>query len=117
MAIAVSFSLTGQDLGAIKPILRDLAWRYRDQEVIHGFMTREAIEQTGLSTELVDLLDDLFPRQKNFYGRRDDMIAHANRTRATVIFIGDLGPGSTEEYNAYLERAVKCNMMHLAVKE
>lgn len=115
MAIAISFTLKGQELSSIRNVLEGIAARHEGEELIHGFMPRELVIEKGFSTELVDMLDELFPVQHIFFGRREEMVKYANSVKAFAIFVGEIKEGVAEEYDLYLNKAPKCNILEFDV--
>lgn len=107
--IAISFTIKGQKMSDIKPVLEQLSERYAAKSgktvLIHGFMPRHVVVEKGFPTELVDTLDELFPVQVGCYHNgkpnRDAMVAIVNDSEAEVYAIGSIIEGVEEEVKLY----------------
>lgn len=109
--IVVAFTLKGQDFEQqILPALKQVAADNPDCILIHGFMTRTALEEKGFGTEVVDALDELFPDQKLFFSNgavdRDGMKNFAYENRATAYIIGRVKDGVKDELVAYVKAGI-----------
>jgi len=119
--IAVSFTIKGQKMSDIKPVLEQLSERYGGKSghtvLIHGFMPRHAVVEKGFSTELVDTLDELFPEQVGCYHNgkpnRDAMVAIVADSGAEVYAIGEIIEGVAEEVKLYREAGIHVSELPL----
>lgn len=121
--IAISFTIKGQKMSDIKPVLEQLSERYAAKSgktaLIHGFMPRHAVVEKGFSTELVDTLDELFPEQVSCYQfstgkpNREAMMAIVADSGAEVYAIGDIIEGVAEEVKLYREAGVHVSELPL----
>lgn len=118
--IAVSFTLKDQDFKKIAKSLEELVSTF-DQTplLIHGFMPREIVEEKGYSTDVVDLLDRLFPnKQLNVYDSdlvkmRLDLAQFVRYFKADVYIIGDVYAGVSDEVALYEGISAKLNYISL----
>ncbi len=105
--IAISFSLKGQPLEAILPVLKELALKHREETLVHAFMPRAELVRRDFDTGLVDALDGLFPFQRSFFHietggpLRTQMAEHVARNRGTVYVIGGRIDGVNDEAELY----------------
>ncbi len=105
--IAISFSLKGQSLENILPVLNDLAQKHKEETLVHAFMPRAELVRRNYDTGLVDALDGLFPFQRNFFNietggpLRTQMAEHVAKNRGTVYIIGELIDGVNDEAELY----------------
>lgn len=121
--IAVSFTIKGQKMSDIKPVLEQLSERHGGKSghtvLIHGFMPRHAVVEKGFSTELVDTLDELFPEQVGCYQistgkpNRDAMVAIVADSGAEVYAIGEIIEGVAEEVKLYREAGIHVSELPL----
>ena len=121
--IAVSFTIKGQKMSDIKPVLEQLSERYAAKSgktaLIHGFMPRHVVVEKGFSTELVDTLDELFPEQVSCYQistgkpNREAMVAIVADSGAEVYAIGSIIEGVEEEVKLYREEGVHVSELPL----
>lgn len=110
-AIVIAFTLKNQDFEKIATVLQRIQNEEKPDLVIHGFMTRAAVLEKGFNTDVVDLLDSLFSRQRIFFkdGKplRSEMVECAIEKNATVHVIGEIKEGVEEEVNLYLKHSVQ----------
>jgi|SRR3569833_2778378 len=102
-AIAISFSLKGQNFDAILSKLSDIADN-NDAILIHGNLPRHEVIKRRLSTDLVDKLDELFPIQLNMWNEkvlRPEMGEMATKLNAQIYVIGQVIGGVAEEVKIY----------------
>lgn len=119
--IAISFTIKGQKIQDIRPVLEKLSERYAAKSgntaLIHGFMPRAAVVEKGFSTELVDTLDELFPVQVGCYHNgkpnRDAMVALVKNAEADVYAIGSIVEGVAEEIELYKASGVHVSELPL----
>lgn len=93
MKISVHFTMKGQELSHIEPVLEALAQKHKDATLIHGHLTREGVVKLGYSTDLVDMLDRYFPHQENYYMQREEMVEYIASEKATAYVIGAVVDG------------------------
>lgn len=111
--IVIAFTLKGQSLDEIRPLLKEIKKEYPKAELVHGFMTRKAVEHKKYDTALVDTLDSIFPRQRTFYNEvtgstdRVSMKNYAYDQGAEVFVIGDIKEGVREEVILYLNAGIQ----------
>lgn len=106
--IAISFTLNGQDTEKIfkelKKIRNNVGARV---ELVHGFLPREVVIKKKMTTDVIDMLDFLFPNQVNFYDKkkkkvlREEMAQYILENDGEVFIIGDITGGVIEEYELY----------------
>jgi hypothetical protein len=119
--IAISFTIKGQKMSDIRPVLEKLSERYAAKDgntvLIHGFMPRATVVEKGFSTELVDTLDELFPVQVGCYHNgkpnRDAMVAIVTDSEADVYAIGSIVDGVAEEVELYKASSVHVSELPL----
>jgi hypothetical protein len=112
--VAVSFTLKNQSLEDIRTALEGISLELgEDVTLVHGFLTREEVVEKGFGTEVVDLLDKLFPNQINFSGKRQDMVDYVTAMGAEVYVIGSIIDGVKEEYELYQDAGVTVNLVEL----
>ena len=79
--IAISFTLNGQDTEKIfkelKKIRNNVGARV---ELVHGFLPREVVIKKKMTTDVIDMLDFLFPNQVNFYDKKKKKGIETNST-------------------------------------
>ncbi len=109
--IGVSFTLKGQELFGILPALKAIAAKNPDAILVHAFMPRELVIEKGLSTNLVDTLDNLFPNQLSFFKDgepdREGMKNLLYDKQGTAYIIGRVKDGVREEFLLYAKAGVK----------
>jgi len=119
--IAVSFTIKGQKISDIKPVLEQLSERHGGKSghtaLIHGHMPRHVVVEKGFFTELVDILDELFPVQIGCYHNgktnRELMLAIIADSGAEVYAIGEIIEGVAEEVKLYREAGIHVSELPL----
>jgi len=113
--IAISFTLEGQDFNKIseklESIKADVESKLEEGEEIelaHGFMLREEVVKQKLSTEIVDKLDALFPRQVHFVNQgvadesdTERMADYVQQRNGDVYFIGDVKDNVLKDWDTF----------------
>lgn len=109
--IAVAFTLKGQELAWLLPALRLIAAENPDCTLVHGFMDRATVEEKELPTDIIDVLDKLFPDQVNFFGpdvaNLDAMKDFLYENLATAYFIGAVKDEVREQFLLYAKASIK----------
>ena len=115
ITIAICFTLEGQDfskitekLQSIKSDLESGLDENTEIELAHGFMLRDDIVKQNLSTEVIDKLDELFPRQVHFIkqGVADEsdterMADYVQQRNGNVYFIGDVKGDVLKDWDTF----------------
>lgn len=118
-AIALSFTLKGQDEAQIIQKIREVAQRNPEVVLIHGFLPRHVVREKGWSTGILDTFDELFPSQIRCYSAnmmwRDNMAVVASKLEAKVIVIGEEKEGVREEVKLY--RGLQLVVEYLPLEE
>lgn len=118
-AIVIAFTLKNQDFSAIEHRILDIVVKEGNNNVvlIHGFMPRKDVEYWGYNTEVVDILDTMFPFQLcmfNGYPHREEMAAVAKKMDAKVYVIGNVNEGVQEELDLYDEAGLTIHFIPLS---
>jgi hypothetical protein len=103
--LAISFTLKGRKtLEQIAEGVKKLAYQNPEATLIHGFMPKDLVQRMNFSTDLVDMLDNCFPKQINFYDKRQEMVEFVKSMGCNVYIIGeDIIDGVAIEYDLYNE--------------
>jgi hypothetical protein len=120
--IFVSFSTKNQNFERqILPVLKQLKEENPDAELVHGFASRQFLEQRHISTEVLDAFDALFPgRQLQLVNEkgvadvntRRRMAEMAHDSGGHVYVIGDeAAVGVADEIAMYKEAGVNPEML------
>ena len=117
--IAISFSLRGQQLEDIYPFLKDINESAGPCLLIHGNLPRKEVIKRGLPTDMIDMLDELFPIQLNFWDQkvlREEMGNYAKTLGAEVYIIGDVKDGVKDEENIYKSKGLPIKYLDLSAQ-
>ena len=110
--IAISFSLKGQSFPLIAKNLEKISQQVGPCVLIHGNLPKKEVEKRGLSTDVIDKLDELFPIQLNMWNGkvlRDDMGSYAKSLNAEIYVIGNINYGVKEEVDIYKNLGLAIN--------
>lgn len=112
--VAISFTLEGQDFDKISEKLESIKSDVEagleagtEVELAHRFMTRDEIVKQDLSTQIVDKLDALFPRQVHFFAPSIDkpdaerFAEYVQQRNGDVYFIGDIKDDVLEDWDTF----------------
>lgn len=119
--VVLAFTLKGQDFAQIADTARKLKSDLGDAVLIHGFMPRDEVESRGFSTEVVDLLKELFPVQLNMYSNgspmRSEMAFLAKKMGAKVYVLGSIIEGVEQEVEMYQNARLDINHVPIPQSE